>query len=119
MTAPAPIPGPEIDLYLTKEVLGCTWHSFGYYATVADGAESGWYTADHKYMGSAFEPSRCFPNAWLMATILIARGHALVLLSACKAGEPAWTARFSPALSPVHAPSPEMALCAAALGLKP
>lgn len=119
MTAPAPIPGPELDLYLVKEVLGWSWFSAGYYASVADGVESGWYTADHKFKGSKFEPSRSFPNAWLMATILIQRGHALTLMSASKAGEPPWLARFSPSLSPVYGPSPEIAICVAALGLKP
>jgi hypothetical protein len=121
VSAPSPITGPELDLYLTKEVLGCHWSEFGHYAQVADGAETGWYTPEHKYIGSRFEPSRCFPNAWLMATILIQRGHTMMLISPSPTCE-TWTARFTKdenTEGPVAIqPSAEMAICVAALGLK-
>ena len=114
-------PGPELDLYLTKQLLGCSWYAPGHYAQAADGAQTGWHLPDHSFLAYKFEPSRSFPDAWRMVMLLVQRDHGFILISPTKTCD-VWTARFDVVGRTVATgteKTPEGAIAAAARMLNP
>lgn len=113
-------PGPELDLYLTKVVLKCSWCDAGHYAQAADGIQTGWYLPDHSFLAYKFEPSRSFPDAWRLASILVDRGFSFTLRGEVTTS---WRAEFRRDEQNHHASSylisPELAIASAALGIAP